>query len=179
MLIRPYVATDRESVAGLDVETEVRSVAVLGLAGGRLNWSESRLETASTKRHDLGDYLDETPRSWADGFVAISDELVIGFAASSLTEWNSRLVLRHMYVNGAARGQGVGTALLQAVVASERARAAQHVWLETQADNVPAIRAYERMGFRVVGLDQTLYGDRPGTDTAVFMSQPLSRGHIH
>ncbi len=47
----------------------------------------------------------------------------------------------------------------------ESAVGAQHLWLETQTDNVPAIRAYERMGFRLVGLDQTQYGDRPGADT--------------
>lgn len=173
MLIRTYAVTDRESVASLDVETEVKSVAVLGLSAGRFAWRESRLERASTKRHDLVEYLDETPRSWDDGFVAIRDGLVVGFAASAFTEWNRRLVLRHMYVHRPARQRGVGTALLQAVFTCGRVRNAQHVWLETQTDNVPAIRAYERMGFRVVGLDQTFYGDRPGTDTAVFMSQPL------
>lgn len=84
-----------------------------------------------------------------------------------------------MYVNGTARGQGVGTALLHAVLSSERAKHAQQVWLETQADNVPAIRAYERMGFRVVGLDQTLYGDQAEADTAVFMSQPVGHEQTH
>lgn len=112
MLIRPYAVTDRESVAGPDVETEVKSVAVLGLTTGRFAWRESRLERASTKGHDLVDYLDEAPRSWDDGFVAIRDGIVVGFAASAFIEWNRRSVLRHMYVHRPARGQGVGTALL-------------------------------------------------------------------
>jgi inorganic pyrophosphatase len=34
------------------------------------------------------------------------------------------------------------------------------------------------MGFRVVGLDHTLYGDREEADTAVFMSQPLEPQHV-
>jgi ribosomal protein S18 acetylase RimI-like enzyme len=175
MLIRPYAASDRGSVAVLDVETEVNSVAVMRLTDGRFTWRESSLQVARKKRHDLTGYLDEDPRSWDEGFVAILDGLVVGFAASAFSAWNRRLVLQHMYVDGAARGSGVGTALLRAVLSSERAKDAQHAWLETQADNVPAIRAYERMGFRVVGLDQTLYGDRAEADTAVFMSQPV--GH--
>ena len=179
MLVRPYEAQDRGATAALNIDSEVNSVAVLRLSDGRFTWSESRLQAPRKKHHDLAAYLDEDPRSWDDGFVATLDGRVIGFAASGLNAWNSRLVLWHMYVTGPARGQGVGTALLRAVLASKRAASAQHAWLETQTDNVPAIRAYERMGFRVVGLDQTLYGDGPGTDTAVFMSRPIGGEQTH
>ena len=41
MLIRPYEASDRESVAALDVATEVDSVADLRLADNRFTWTES------------------------------------------------------------------------------------------------------------------------------------------
>lgn len=178
MRIRPYHVTDRGAVALLDVETEVNSLAVLRLADGRFTWTESPLKVTRKKHHNLAEYLAEDPTSWDVGFVAILDGLVVGFAAASLEAWNRRLVLQHMYVDGTARGQGVGTALLHAVLSSGQAEDAQHVWLETQTDNVPAIRAYERMGFRVVGLDQTLYGDREEADTAVFMSQPLRHPHV-
>lgn len=174
MVIRPYVADDRQLVAALDVVTQVDSMAIVQLTEGRFTWSESPLPTARTKRHELAGYLDEAPRSWDEGFVAVVDARVVGFAATSLSTWNRRLVLEHMYVDRAARGRGVGTALLQAAMSGHGARGAQHVWLETQTDNVPAMRAYERMGFRVVGLDQSMYGDRPGAGTAVFMSQPLA-----
>lgn len=173
MLIRPYVATDRGPVSVLDVVTQVSSIGIMGLTDGRFTWQESPLQAARTKHHDLASYLDETPRSWDEGFVAVVDGRVVGFAATSLSAWNGRLVLHHMYVDSAARGCGVGTALLHAALSSDGATDAQHVSLETQTDNVPAIRAYERMGFRVVGLDQTLYGDQAGADTAVFMSQPI------
>ena len=178
MLIRPYNVADRGAVAVLDVETDVNSIAVLRLTDGRFTWIESPLEVTRKKHHNLAEYLVEDPTSWDEAFVAILDGLVVGVAAASLASWNRRLILQHMYVNGTVRGQGVGTALLHAVLSSERAKDAQHVWLETQTDNVPAIRAYERMGFRVVGVDETLYGDREGADTAVFMSQPLGRQHV-
>jgi|GEM_PF-1668787 len=175
MLIRPYVPTDRELVSALDVVTEVNSIGVVRLTDGRFTWREAPLQAARTKHHDVAGYLDGAPRAWDEGFVAVVDGRVVGFAATSLSAWNGRLVLHHMYVDSRARGSGVGTALLHAALSSDGAKDAQHVWLETQTDNVPAIRAYERMGFRVVGLDQTLYGDRAEADTAVFMSQPI--GH--
>jgi ribosomal protein S18 acetylase RimI-like enzyme len=174
MLIRPYAASDRECVAALDVETEVNSVAVMQFSDDRFTWRPSALLAPRRKGHDLAEYLDEDPRSWSEGFVAVLDDAVVGFAATALSAWNGRLILQHMYVDRAARGSGVGTALLHAVFASDHAQEAQHAWLETQTDNVQAIRAYERMGFRIVGLDQTLYGDGMQTDTAVFMSQPLA-----
>lgn len=177
MMIRPYVATDRELVAVLEVVTEVNSIGVMRLTDGRFTWQESPLQAARKKQHDLTGYLDEDPRSWDEGFVAVVDGRVVGFAATSLSAWNRRLVLQHMYVDSEARGTGVGTALLHAALSSDGAKETQHVWLETQTDNVPAIRAYERMGFRVVGLDQTLYGDRAEADTAVFMSQPIRHEH--
>jgi ribosomal protein S18 acetylase RimI-like enzyme len=173
MAVRPYETRDRASVAAMDVDTEVRSVADLRLAAGRFTWSESPLSAPRRKHHDLATYLDEDPSPWHDAFVATTDGRVTGFAAAGLSAWNRRLVLWHMYVDSPARGQGVGTSLLQAVLASGSAASAQHVWLETQTDNVPAIRAYQRMGFRVVGLDQTLYGDAPGADTAVYLSRPI------
>ncbi|NYD42111.1 GNAT family N-acetyltransferase [Nocardioides panaciterrulae] len=175
MLVRPYERSDRALVVALGVHTEVRSVAELRLVDGRLGWSESTLPTPRTKSHDLAGYLDEAPPPWNDAFVAVRAGRVMGFTATALSGWNRRLVLLHMYVDAAARGQGVGTALLGAAIDSHRAAAARHVWLETQTDNVPAIRAYERMGFRLVGLDQTMYGDHPGADTAVFMSRPIVR----
>lgn len=175
VLTRPYEPSDREPVAALDVATKVHSVADLRLEDDQLTWIESPLLTVKQKDHGLADYLVEDLRCWDEGFVAIDGGRVVGFAASRFSEWNSRLTLCHMYVDGSARRLGVGTALLHAIMNGEGATSAQHVWLETQTDNVPAIRAYERMGFRLVGLDQTLYGDRPGADTAVFMSRPISR----
>lgn len=79
-----------------------------------------------------------------------------------------------MYVDAAARGQGVGRKLLDAIIRDSGDFQPQHLWLETQTNNVPAVRAYERMGFRIVGLDQALYADRAGADTALYMSRQLT-----
>lgn len=55
--------------------------------------------------------------------------------------------------------------LLDEIVSGPVAQAAQHIWLETQTNNIPAIRGYERMGFRIVGLGLTLCADRLSVPT--------------
>jgi ribosomal protein S18 acetylase RimI-like enzyme len=59
----------------------------------------------------------------------------------------------------ASRGDlGAGRALLRAL--DERARSEQSLrclWVETQNVSYPAIQFYRRLGFRLCGLDVTLY----------------------
>ncbi|MFT4163932.1 MAG: GNAT family N-acetyltransferase [Microlunatus sp.] len=174
MSVRKYDHTDRRSVAALDVDTQVQTFAEVQLQSGMFSWQERPLAHSVVKHHDLPHYLEETPPTWDQALVEILDHRVRGFAAYAYSRWNRRIVLLHMYVDAGARGQGIGRSLLDEILSAPAARSAQHVWLETQTNNVPAIRAYERMGFRVVGLDQTLYEDRPGAETALYMSRQLN-----
>lgn len=50
-------------------------------------------------------------------------------------------------------GHGVGTALLDAVIAEARAAGSRRVWLVTTNDNLRALRFYQRRGLRIVGVD--------------------------
>ena len=45
------------------------------------------------------------------------------------------------------RGQGLGEALMRAVLDQARARGLREVWLEVLVQNEPAIRLYEKLGF--------------------------------
>jgi ribosomal protein S18 acetylase RimI-like enzyme len=62
----------------------------------------------------------------------------------------------------AARGQGVGSALLDAVEQLASRRRCRALRLEVRADNPGAIRLYERLGYRRLGLLAAYYED--GTD---------------
>ena len=51
---------------------------------------------------------------------------------------------------------------------------ARTVWLETTSMNVPGIRAYERLGYRLCGCDTTLYDTLVYADeAALYFSKPL------
>jgi GNAT superfamily N-acetyltransferase len=56
-------------------------------------------------------------------------------------------------IAAATPGDGVGTALLDAVVAEARAAGSRRVWLVTTNDNLRALRFYQRRGLRIVGVD--------------------------
>jgi len=52
------------------------------------------------------------------------------------------------------RGQGIGRAVMDALIVQARAMAADAIWLETNADLKAAVRLYERSGFRHLGADE-------------------------
>lgn len=65
-----------------------------------------------------------------------------------------------MWVAPAERGHGIGRALLNAIVVWAQDRGAEQVELGVTAGDTPALRLYERAGFRRTGQEEAL---RPGS----------------
>ncbi|WP_169952042.1 ribosomal protein S18-alanine N-acetyltransferase [Microbispora sp. H11081] len=72
------------------------------------------------------------------------------------------------------RRAGVGTALMDALLAEAVRRGTASVFLEVRADNPPAQAMYERFGFRRLGVRRRYYDD--GTD-AITMVKDLGPRH--
>lgn len=176
MIVRDRRPEDRSSIESLDVDTIVETYADVRLRDGVFSWRERRLVRPAVRRHDLAHLDADLPPGRMRTLVAVDEEHVVGVAVSAVSAWNSRLDVLHLYVDAAARRRGVARALLDAIVLAADGESVQHIWLETQTVNVPAIRAYERLGFRIVGLDQTLYADRPDAETALYLSRRLDEG---
>jgi len=106
--------------------------------------------------------------------VACHGDELCGFVRTSFEEWNARLTVRDIEVAPARRGQGVGRALMNQALDEARRLGAAHVWLEVSSVNVPAIRAYRRMGFAFCGLDTRLYeGTESAGEAALFMARSV------
>jgi ribosomal protein S18 acetylase RimI-like enzyme len=106
--------------------------------------------------------------------VAVAGAELCGFVTVSFDPWNARLTVLDIGVAPAWRGKGVGRALMDHAVDHARERGAVHVWLEVSNVNVPAVRAYRRMGFTFCGLDTSLYdGTRSAGELALFMTRPV------
>ncbi|MBE2271408.1 MAG: GNAT family N-acetyltransferase [Anaerolinea sp.] len=92
-------------------------------------------------------------------------------ALSTLQDWNRSFWLHEFHVRENYRGQGAGRQLMNAVKEKARSRECRIVVCETQNTNVPAIRFYRRMGFRVEAVDISLYSnsDFPDQEIALFM----------
>src|SRR4051794_40616518 len=96
-------------------------------------------------------------RTWQEGLVAERAGVVVGFGAVAYRRWNRRAELCHLYVAPGQRGQGIGRALIEAVVSAARGAGMRCVWLETSNVAYPAIAFYRRAGFAFCGLDVSLY----------------------
>jgi ribosomal protein S18 acetylase RimI-like enzyme len=160
---------------------------------GKIDPSYSTDRIYRVRRSELGFWLEEervrppVHRGYCRPSPELSDRLVVagigaeivGSAELRFDPWSRRAEIEYLVVAGSFRGQGVGRLLIQAL--DERARqerATRCLWLETQNVNFPAVQFYRRMGFRLCGLDETLY--RPGVpgllpgEVALYFSRDLA-----
>jgi ribosomal protein S18 acetylase RimI-like enzyme len=118
-------------------------------------------------------------RNWSYTAIAEEEGTLAGFTAAEYAAWNRRTIIWHLYVMPSYRGRGVGTRLLDALDAFAQSMGARCLWLETQNVNYPAVRFYQRAGFRCCGLDESLY-DPTGPakeEIALFFVRPVSSIH--
>jgi len=79
--------------------------------------------------------------------------------------WNKFTYIEELAVNAEFRGKGVGRALMMRAIEWAKGQGFPGITLETQDNNVPACRLYERCGFELRGFDTHLYkGLNPSTD---------------
>lgn len=72
-------------------------------------------------------------------------------------------LLNNLFVDSAARGQGIGEKLLDAAAAHGRASGAAWLMLQTAHDNLPAQRLYARAGWHVDPHFQSFIFDLSGS----------------
>jgi ribosomal-protein-alanine N-acetyltransferase len=119
-----------------------------------------------------GNFID----SLAAGYLAevLEAETIIGYfvALPGVDE----LHLLNITIAPRWQGQGLGSALLDAVQAHARARAFATLWLEVRASNHRARALYARRGFAEVGLRRAYYPAVGGREDAILMSLDLRHG---
>lgn len=108
------------------------------------------------------------PRAWG-ALVATAADTVIGFALARRD--GAEIILYMLYVHPDRQGQGIGTALLAAAIASSPA--ARAIRLEVLQGNTAAIAWYEARGFQTYGDTQNATGI-PGIP-AYYMDKQLVR----
>jgi L-amino acid N-acyltransferase YncA len=87
-------------------------------------------------------------------FVARKDSAIVGWAA--LTPWSRRPVYAgvaevSVYVAEAARGHGIGAALLGAPITGSEQQGIWTLQAGIFPENIPSIELHKRLGFRIVG----------------------------
>ena len=165
---------DRDAICAIDTSFATERVyRVVAIAAGFILHDT----TVSPPLQKVYDLTNEVERFPALDYVLIAerDAQVAGVAALSYDAENRRAILMHLYVDRAYRGQGIGRALMDAMVTRAQHYHARCLWLETQDVNFDAIQFYQRVGFHWCGLDLSLdEHDGSATDeTAVFFMRIL------
>lgn len=91
----------------------------------------------------------------AHRFVALDDDQVLGWVAVSPVSTRpvyAGVVELSVYVDPDARGQGVGSALLAAVIESTEAAGIWTIQTGIFPENTASMALHERAGFRVLGV---------------------------
>jgi len=87
-------------------------------------------------------------------FVALRDDQVVGWVAACAVSDRcayAGVVEHSVYVAGASRRQGVGRALLEALIASTEAAGIWTIQTGIFPENTTSLGLHERVGFEVVG----------------------------
>jgi ribosomal protein S18 acetylase RimI-like enzyme len=82
------------------------------------------------------------------GFAAVSEGRPIGLATYRIDGDDCEIVT----LNSLAEGQGVGSALVDAVKDVAQAAGCRRLWLITTNDNLAAVRFYQKRGFVLVAI---------------------------
>jgi ribosomal-protein-alanine N-acetyltransferase len=118
---------------------------------------------------------DPQPPLLRAAFVAVSDRQILGFASATLLldQTENRCELDSIAVQPTARRQGLGAALLTAVLDWAVEQGAHHLGLEVRSGNAAAIRLYQRLGLRTEGVRPRYY-THPQED-AVLLGIPVTQ----
>jgi GNAT superfamily N-acetyltransferase len=165
---------DRAAILALDTSFTTGRVYRVVAAGAAFTLHETTASPPLHKVYDLSGEIESFP-TLDQVLIAELDDLVVGVAALSNDTLDRRAIVRHLYVDRAQRGQGIGGALMDAMLALGRQWQRRCLWLETQDVNYAAIQFYLRAGFQWCGLDLSL-DERDGSstdETAVFFMRTL------
>jgi streptothricin acetyltransferase len=159
-----YVSEERYSVAWQDSDAhasfELRSVP---------------LEKPYVKSfaHFDAHTLDRYEKMLSQGFSlgAYAGNLLVGFLIAEIQEWNRSMMVWEYHVARTHQNRGIGRTLMDRVKSAARQAGMRIIICETQNVNVPAIRIYHKLGFRIEGVDLSFYTneDYPEGEVAVFM----------
>ena len=99
-----------------------------------------------------------------------------GMALAEPHVWNKSLWVHEFHVAASQRGRGVGRRLMDALVQEASCAGLRTIVCETQNTNAPAIHFYQRLGFRIEGVDLSYYSndDHPDGEIALFMKRPIA-----
>jgi ribosomal protein S18 acetylase RimI-like enzyme len=107
-------------------------------------------------------------------YAALEGDNLVGLIICQERKWNNTLYIEHLMIAEGERGKGTGSLLMKKIIEYSSGKNYRLIELETQNTNVPAIKFYEKQGFKITGLNLMLYNTNENFgEIAIFMSYDL------
>lgn len=87
--------------------------------------------------------------------VAVENDCVIGYIGSQSVLGEADMM--NLAVSQKARGRGIGSKLVLALIECLRQNGVYRLTLEVRVSNEPAIKLYEKIGFQIIGRRPNYY----------------------
>ena len=122
----------------------------------------SRRQIQDDDRQAIAEFIEQ---HWRSKMVMSTGKPYYPHEQNGLIEWrDGRIVglltwiregddVQLLTLNSVLEGQGIGSALMLIAIEEARRDAVRKIWLTTTNDNVPAIAFYQRLGFRLTGVN--------------------------
>jgi ribosomal protein S18 acetylase RimI-like enzyme len=111
-------------------------------------------------------------RGWL--LFARAQDRLVGMIGAYITDDPAVVEIISTYVTPEFRGQGIGRALMDAILHAVSAHSTfQTARLGVNVDQTAALRLYESFGFQIIGTEQVLMGDGQAHDQCI-MAKSLS-----
>ena len=141
MIIQDATAADLPGILLIYNDAVLHSTAI---------WNETEVDLANRRAW----LAERTAAGWPVLVARGEAGHVLGYA--SYGSWRSIEGFRHtvehsVYVRAAQRGQGLGAALLQALIARASARGVHVMVAAIERENAASIRLHQRLGFVISG----------------------------
>jgi len=159
--IRPLDSTSLHQVDTFERNSIVRSHLELNVKENQITYSivpvEPYEKILNVDPEDYSTFIDNPKKT-----IFLAD--VGGIPAGQVKIvpwWNKFACIEELTVDTEFRGRGVGRALLNRAIEWAREQNYPGVTLETQTNNVPAVKLYEKCGFVLGGFDLNAYRNDP------------------
>ena len=118
------------------------------LAGNSASYEDKMFDFTPEYITELQEKLEE-PKAFQ--IIAKNDKgEFVGYIAASEIIFPDKLFIAELFVNPVFSGQGVATSLVEKSIAFAKQNELNGVMTETESDNIPAQKLYEKIGFKKI-----------------------------
>lgn len=106
---------------------------------------------------------------------AYENNKLVGVLIAEERKWNNSIWIADFVIAEDSRGKGIGSALMDNLFEVADKKQIRIIALETQSINLPAISFYRKKGFKLEGLDLSLYtnNDVEKEEIALYMKKKM------